>query len=352
MPLTFPQCLDTSIGVLAVDADDVSGETRLELSDGRFPDVVVSRMQACVAGENGYRKFEVRKCPFASGMSGLGSDFAGWSVFGNGVCDYVLSDAHTVVEERLLPTTTLDSLLDRADLQVPSILVLDAQGASAEILLNGSKIVLRHADVLLLEVELIPFFGGTASFATLLPFLWDMGFVFTRFLDEDETWATPHRLPLGQRIGSLPGARDAVFVRLPDRLPNRSDIHRLSKYASSCAIVSRIDFALEALRRHYQPNIDPVGAGSLLALAQSMHEAICEMPLVLPRKWKSSGDPRENLGSGYVRELGDLSSLEVTPLERVLINHGFNRLAEEVKIRRLSQAQACLEHEMVTLHPE
>jgi hypothetical protein len=280
-------------------------------------------------------------------MRTLETQFSEWSVFGNGICDYVLSHAHKPIHQSVLKTTTLDVLLaGEANNELPSVLVLDTQGASDEILIDGAEAVLSHVDALVLEVELIPFFGGTPSFARLLPYLWKRGFVFVEFLEEDETWATPFRLPIGQRCRSLPGARDAVFLRLPDHLGQDIDPCRLPNYVTTCAMFSRIDFALESLRRfsiHELCNgLEPCPRESF---ALALKGAVDQLPTTVPRHWKAPGEKRQAMGDAYIKELSGLTKLNTTPLESVLTSYGFSSLAVDVQSRRIRHASMCLEQE-------
>jgi hypothetical protein len=344
MPLSFPSIFDDSIAVLAVDAGDECAGVNLELSDGRKTNALVRRKQSCIAGSVAYRTFHDRKCPFASGMSQLDPYFLDWSVFGNGVCDYVLSDAHELAGKKSFRTTTLDLLFGEEDSYfAPSIIVLDAQGASAEILLTGADMALSHADALILEVETIPFFGGKASFAQLLPSLWDRGFVFVRFLDEEETWATPHRLPIGQRSAALPGARDAVFVRLPDRRAERQKLSRLCKYVVSCCICGRIDFALHALGSLPEALLNRLVCKSTLELmVKSLYAASRGMPVAMPTKWVASDEAKPRMNDQCIESLKQLAKDDETPLEKILLAYGFVDLQKDLKERRIRQARACL----------
>ena len=350
MPLTFPEQFDKAISVLAIDADSnsqIEQIEQIELLDGRTSKVYTKQIEACVAGENSYRLFESRKCPFASGTRKLDPYFGDWSVFGNGACDYVLSDAHQVSQQSEVSTKTLDTLMaENSDDGNPSILVLDAQGASEEILTSGADAVLQEADALLLEVELIPFFGDSASFSTLLPYLWKKGFVFTHFVQEEETWATPFRLPIGQRCRSLPGAKDAVFLRLPQHFGYQNDSFRISKYAVACTLFGRVDFALEVLRRIPEHNVsDWSDSCPLECFAASLRTAIANMQKATPRHWRPHDEKEEDASLSYIEELKTLIEVHSTTLECVLRGFGFDQIASEIKNHRLRQAEICLEYE-------
>ncbi len=349
MPLTFPSQFDSSIRLIAIDADSSHEFERLELLDGRAPKVSIQQIEACVAGENSYRLFESRMCPFASGIRKLDPYFDDWSVFGNGACDYVLSDAHRVIRQSVISTKTLDDLLtENFDNVNPSIVVVDAQGATEEILTSGADKVLQEADALLLEVELIPFFGASASFSTLLPFLWKKGFVFAHFVEEEETWATPFRLPIGQRCRSLPGAKDAVFLRLPQHFRHQDNSWRISNYVTACTLFGRVDFALELLRQIPEQKIRDWPSNSTLeSFAASLRAAIVKMPTVKPRNWRPHNEKDNDAPASYIKDLKGLIEAPTTNLESVLWSYGFDQSAAEIKNHRTRHATICLEHELL-----
>ncbi len=343
MPIAFPASLDAGVDVLLIDAAEESCPPRLELADGRIPEICPQRLVACVAGSTACRRFEVRVCPHASGLFPFSSEFAEWSVFGNGQCDYVLGVAHATERSEDCHPVTVDQLCGEMGSQRPSMLIVDAQGASSEILLQGARGVLSDLDAIVAEVELMPFYGEPASFADLLPGLWRHGFAFSGFLEEAESWATPACVPVGQRCAPLPGSKDAVFLRVPQRFNWDGSFARLSRYVTCCTILGHVDFGLAVLLR---TDADSVGSASSVFPFQSftvdLWHAQRKMPRVFPPRWRPPSDRGPSVGAPTIAELTELADMCPTPVETVLRAYGFESTMHELQARRLVQARLLL----------
>lgn len=75
-----------------------------------------------------------------------------------------------------LPMDTLDSLTDSAALRAPLLLKLDVQGFELEVLKGGSR-TLKLSEVVIMEVSLLPYNDGAPSFAGVVAFMNEEGFV-------------------------------------------------------------------------------------------------------------------------------------------------------------------------------
>ena len=343
IPIAFPSFLDRWTDLILIDAAAQETPARVELADGRIPSGSPRRVHACVAGDDTPRTFEVRACPYASGMYRLSDDFAEWSVFGNGQCDYVLGAAHATTRiERFTPTTVDKLSLELGSLE-PSILVVDAQGASREILLDGARGVLAKLDAVVAEVELLPFYGEIASFAQLLPGLWGFGFAFAGFLEETESWATPARVPVGQRCETLPGSKDAMFIRIPQRLDWGGDFARLARYVVSCTMFGHVDFGLSVLRGVSDaPDCEAAPLDSPVSFALDLWHAQRGDPCVFPPVW-SPRTIESGISSGVVAaELHRLADCAPTRVESVLLRYGFGTVMKSLQARRIAQARVLL----------
>jgi hypothetical protein len=71
---------------------------------------------------------------------------------------------------------TLDSLIDSAALQAPLLLKLDVQGFELEVLKGGRR-TLKLSEVVIMEVSLLPYNDGAPSFADVVGFMNEEGFV-------------------------------------------------------------------------------------------------------------------------------------------------------------------------------
>ena len=322
IPIAFPSFLDRWTDLILIDAAAQDTPARVELADGRIPSGSPRRVHACVAGDDTPRTFEVRACPYASGMYRLSDDFAEWSVFGNGQCDYVLGAAHATTHIERFTPTTVDKLSLKLGSLEPSILVVDAQGASR---------------------ELLPFYGEIASFAQLLPGLWGFGFAFAGFLEETESWATPARVPVGQRCETLPGSKDAMFIRIPQRLNWGGDFARLARYVVSCTMLGHVDFGLSVLRGvSNAPDCEAAPLDSPVSFALDLWHAQRGDPCVFPPVW-SPRTIESGISSGVVAaELHRLADCAPTRVESVLLRYGFGTVMKSLQARRIAQARVLL----------
>ena len=350
MPIVFPEIFDKCIGALLLDGGNIGVVERLELANERTARPLIRQLRTCVAARCGSRDFHHRACDFVSGLVELDSTFADWFVYGNGPCDYVLGDAHRLKAVERMDATTLDSIAlgESQCKQIPSILIIDAQGAAHEILQGAVEVVLPQVDAIVVETELIPFFGGKPSFVSVLPMLWERGFGFAGFLPEDESWANPVHLPIGQRCQTLAGSKDAVFVRLPQALPVGASVERTIRYTTTCCMFDHVDFGLTVASRLAESALNTSTLHpELTNFVRELYRAEREMPPIWPPKFGEAEvncEVETNFSESKVlaNQMALLRSTLQTPLENCLEKFGFMQLAALVRRTRLAQMKDLL----------
>lgn len=338
LPIEWPAELDQSSEFVLFDADPGAVGGAVRLADGRVSSarhVVVPSALDSSEGDGDFRK---TACPYAAGLAVFDEQFGNWSVFGNGSVDYILGEAHQLVGVERLPCTTLDAVWNQRRRHgihaTASLLIIDAQGSSLAILEGGAQSLLPQVDVVIAEVELIPFYGGMPSFAGALPWLTARGFWFADFLPENSPWATPVRRPLGQRSGTLRGSADAIFIRDPAALKDQS-AQRRGRYAVTCAAVGYLDLACEAVANFTESELATVHG-----FARALKLATDALERVFPPSFRDSrnGSWETDIRSEFFGLTG-----ESTPIEECLEGWGLNKLAKRVKGVRLTQVRELLE---------
>lgn len=329
LPVSVPPALEQDIEFFMIDGDASAIGSPVQLLDGRKSNARCVRAAAVVGERIGDTAWRRNACPYSSGLIRLDERFRNWTVFGNGDIDYVLGEAHQVMETVSVPITTLDDLWERRDMfglrGDPSILVIDAQGASGRILRGSEAKLLAQLDAIVVESELIPFYGGVPSLCEILPLLATHGFWFADFLPEESPWACPVRRPIGQRSGTLRGSVDAVFVRDPATIPE-DDVNRIARYATACALLGHIDLSCDACAR--AKRVLPHG------FARAVQSAIQASPAIYPPSFAehSSGTMRIISESQLQFVKADSSAIE-----NCLREWELSALANRVRAQRLSQ---------------
>lgn len=336
--------MDHLVLLEAFDGDADVVHSKLELLNGRRCDVDCRQYGTVLASSPGPQVFFDRACPFSSGVVAFNDEFAGWFVFANGPCDYVLGEAHALHGERRVAASSLDVLVMERRCESPSMLIIDAQGATSQILDGARQALSESIDAVVCEVELAPVYGGQISFSAVLERLWSAGFVFAGFTPEEVCWASPVRLPVGQRSDPLPVAQDARFIRLPDRVSPLWAASRLAKYAVVACVMGLPEFAIAALKRlppnAFQERLPDV-APALREFCRGLDAAARAMPDVFPPSFARfvaepvpAGVATRELCHGF-----DLSSPEPTILERHFEAYGFGSVAQVLRRNRVSQGR-------------
>jgi len=110
---------------------------------------------AVLAGQNGFAPFHVQSV--------------------NGIHSLYQRTSLVAVETRLMPTLTLDTLIDAYRLELPDVLKLDVEGAAFDILSSAPE-ALRHTRAIHLETETTQFFAGQTTHPHVAALLDGYGF--------------------------------------------------------------------------------------------------------------------------------------------------------------------------------
>jgi len=276
------------------------------------------------------------RCPFAAGLKKLRPRFEDWYVFGNPNLDYVLGHACEVVSTEDVETSTIDIYSSRADQQtfLPSVLLIDAQGSSTEILLGAKETLKDQIDFVVAEVELLPLFEDTPSFVAILPYLTNENFLFARFLDEQNPWASPVRRPVGQRSRALMGSADAVFIRDPAEVVRSKNAPRMGNYVACCLVLGFVEeacFVAHELDRMAAETIEEPGLSNLLA---ELFVSLRHMPSLYGKTLLENSN-------NSIDELVFLNE-ESSSLEQFLDRWGMPALSADIKYRRNEQVSVLM----------
>lgn len=330
VPFDYPEVFDSCCEFVMIDAADVGKITAITLLNGRTVNCFSRQIQSAVWNENSQTTLNVTVCPYAASIKKLDVKYNDWYVFANGDCDYILGEAHTLTNVEFVETKTLEKIISESNLPIPSVLCIDAQGSSLEIL-QGAGTYLDSVDAVICEVEMIPFYGGNPSFSEVLNLLSAKGMIFSGFISEPVSWASPVRHPIGFRSKTMHGSSDAVFIRRPEEINACSDITRISNYVLVSCSLGHFDLALSVLRKIDFPSESPKSDTVLNKFCSDLKRASEAMPVYFPPSFLEARSKKK------IAQIENLLFNEITPLEQCLRQYQFTLLANEVKSLRLEQ---------------
>jgi len=299
IPIAFPELFDRFVFFNLIDASDSPNIFSITLSDDRKPSCSYEIIKSAVWSDENTNTIYGRTCPYASGLRDFNKKYDDWFVYGNGGVDYVLGKAHLSLFREQIKTTTLDSLVKDGLINSPSILCVDAQGASYNILYGARGAVLNALDVIVVECEMIPFYEEKPSFSSINELLLESGFYLSHIIDEENRWASPVRLPLGVRGNTLMGSIDAVFVRDPSFITS-SDILRKIRYLFSLSLAGHLDIGLWPILKDDTSISSLIGLpcqGPLESYARELVEAYQVSPKVYPNQYGVTPDLKPDIDS-------------------------------------------------------
>lgn len=272
IPFRFPEQFDTSLEITMIDGAEEASSCLPVLQNGRLFCGRANFLNRIIGKYEQEIVFNHTACPYAAGYKTLSPKFAEWFSFGNGDCDYILREAHHPLRKELSKSIDLDSLCRSGHLlDLPTILSIDAQGASLDILTGAEQFVSKCVHVIVCESELIDFYGEGPSFAPILSVLSGWGFNFFGFLPQPTTWGSPTRRPLGQRGRNHRGSEDAIFVRDIRTLDRFDQSHKIaySVYAHFFGFVDCGTLVAEKLEK-----IDPTEKDIFRAFVCAIKESL------------------------------------------------------------------------------
>jgi len=330
VPFDYPEIFDSCCEFVMIDAADVGEISAITLLNGRSTNSFCRQIKSAVWNENSQIPLNVSVCPYAASVKKFDDKYNDWYVFANGDCDYILGEAHALSNVEIVETKTLAKIISESNLPTPSVLCIDAQGSSLEIL-QGAGPYLDFVDAVICEVELIPFYGGNPSFSEVLNLLSAKGMIFSGFISEPVSWAAPVRHPIGFRSKTMLGSADAVFIRRPDEINTRFDIARRANYVLVSCCLGHFDLAFAALQTIDFPPDAPKSDIILKKFCFDLMRASEAMPVYFPLSFKEARLQKE------MPKIENLLFNEITPLEQCLRQYQFAALANEIKSLRLEQ---------------
>ena len=330
VPFDYPEVFDSCCEFVMIDAADVGEITAITLLNGRSVNCFSRQIKSAVWNECSQTPLNITVCPYATSMKKLDDRYNDWYVFANGDCDYILGEAHTLTNVEIVETKTLAKIIFESNLPTPSVLCIDAQGSSLEIL-QGAGAYLDSVDAVICEVELIPFYGGNPSFSEVLNLLSEKGMIFSGFISEPVSWASPARHPIGFRSKTMLGSADAVFIRRPEEINASFDVTRRSNYVLVSCALGHFDLAISALQKIDFLLESPKSDTVLKKFCLDLKLASEAMPICFPPSFLEARSQKKP------PQIENLLFEEITPLEQCLRQYQFTVLANEVKSLRLEQ---------------
>ena len=247
---------DEDVVNILVDADK-SSEHETQVSNSHRKARIVTE-PACIGGTSGKRTFRHTQGPYASSLLAIDPAVGGLYVAPRWIdYDYTIKDALETARTELIETITIDEMVSRSEGRVPlpDFLSLDTQGNELEIL-EGAPDSLSNALGVVSEVEFVSLYEGQPLVGDILKFMQSNGFLFCGFFEILN--GSYFRAPVGLRGKTCPITTDALFLRSPDRLTDKSP-GRLKKLAFFALINGHIEIALWALSylTHATADVEP-----------------------------------------------------------------------------------------------
>lgn len=332
------------------DADCV----RSMIATGMPPNIHV--LPICLGAEDGTVPFHITRNPYGSSMLEPAPDFSEFycesaltgQIDGIDVTgarhDLVYGHEIEIVRRIEVRTRALDSLAEMGELPLgalPDLLSLDTQGAEHAILIGARQTVRRSVLALVTEFAFEPVYRDQKLFARLLDFAAEAGFYFAGFLQLDE--ASPHRAPVGQRGKGFTAFGDALFLRRLDTLDGLDAAPatrrmKARKLAFIAITFGYLEYAFQALDYGDRQSAAPAGLQGTVydVFLERLRDAALQMPaayLPVERSDLVQGLRQRSETIARTNALAPLTE-QSTPIETVLLEHGYRTIAEMVKDRR------------------
>ena len=321
----------------------------------------------CLAEASGKRNLNINYDPFTSSLLDFNEEYGGYyqQLADH---DYVFAETFAPAERREIEVVTLDQVLasSAAPVPPPNFLSLDTQGSEYDILCGASGALKSDVVALVVEVEFHPLYRQQKLFGDLTDFLAEKGFHFVRFLFG--TRVAPYRAPIGLRADGFHLFDDALFLRRIEDIVKLEvgGVERrllLKKLAFVSIAYNQLEYALECLNAARRIQVaQAVPAGTQPSYLAFLHALEREIESLRPLRLRSFA---EKFTFSESKQRFDMSwrkrnvTLNVSVkkeifaawsgVERLLIDHGFDKLADIVKTRRLVQTSV---HEYLASDPD
>lgn len=315
-----------------------------------------------VGARDGPTTFYVNFDPYTSSLRPVGG--AEW-FYPDKAYDYVLGDALRPIKRLTVQAKTLATIRRERDLTI-DYLSLDVQGAEFELLAALDDDGWRDLIAVRTEVSTRQFYDGQALFHDVCAQLHAHGFELARLPTGPEF--SNMRTGLGWRGSGFVTHGDAIFVRNHQHLARHATQPALSlfKLAFLTLCDGNVSYALRCAmeaEKHggIESKADALRYVSMLKAILHLYgteEAL--MPLRFPHIWTAEQSvarfgprgavppPVEEIRARYFAEVGEdryrrlmprLLDSTPTALEQLLMNHGLDGVAEDVRRRRLEGAR-------------
>ena len=370
------------------DADPECVEQILEKTADR--PYAVKAFPYCLGAGEGSATFNINYCSYTSSMLDLNDRYARFYEFTEPM-DYVFGDTLRTMERIPVKVIDLDSVIaNDPDVPPPDFLSLDVEGAEIAVLNGAKKTLDSNVLGLVTEITFHEIRKGQSLFDNVRPLLDKAGFDFVRFTYLHDF--SPTRGPVGARGKGYQLNGDALFIRRLDTLaamsPDAAEQYGLAvklafiavtwglleyagevyAWAQNLGVVAgerravdettygrfmtRLQTAVQGLRIGYPPIFSelmnyetsrsrsrPVNINTHTGWKFELKEWLLARPVLLGSLRKARyalWDVRDlvnRAGSMFFRMMQPRHS----PVERVLVEHGFSDLAAQVRKRRLAE---------------
>ena len=359
IPFSIPDDFADCVELVLFDADEDCVAGLVNMKGGN--NLHTTLVSACLSDQDKDAEFHITLNPSASSLlqPSEASRELVQPLFG---IDWDVADSASIVERRSVTTKRLDTLLlERTDLPPPDFLSLDTQGSELQIIEGACNTIAHTVVGLIVEVEFIELYKNVSRFGEIASLLEKLGFQLARFIDMIDAQAS--RQPIGCRSDGFPIAADALFLRRVDSIKDRD--HGIpEKLAFASIVFGHLDYAFAALGA-----ANPEPDGPDMPRWRSFTQQLCaaaagcpkiylpRFPDILPKeaikrfsqdpdisKWPSLMDLRtwrktlESTGLDLAHELNVLETPADFPIESILRQHGFTKLADRTNFCRRDQS--------------
>ncbi len=201
------------------DADAACVEQILEkTADSGY---AVRAFPYCLGAGKSSAYLNINYCSYASSLLDLNKRFASFYEFIKPL-DYVYGDTMQTMERIPVEVTDLDTILSNdSDVPAPDFLSLDVEGMEFDVLIGAAEALNKNVLGVVSEIMFHEVREKQKTFDHIRPLLDDQGFDFVRFTYLHDF--SPVRGPVGARGQGYQLAGDALFIRRLDTIPTMTE---------------------------------------------------------------------------------------------------------------------------------